>query len=101
MLRLDYCAAVQPLNEYLLPRYVNSLVPITVVLRLYCSHISPLWAFLDFSSHISPFTAPPKWPPAIFFHTNHMLTAPMIDRLLCSRVDELDQTKLGIHSLDV
>jgi hypothetical protein len=25
----------------------------------------------------------------------------MIDRLLCSLVDELDQTKLGIHLLDV
>jgi hypothetical protein len=25
----------------------------------------------------------------------------MIDRLPCSLVDELDQTKLGIHSLDV
>jgi hypothetical protein len=30
-----------------------------------------------------------------------MLTAPMIDPLLCSLVDELDQNKLGIHSLDV
>jgi hypothetical protein len=34
-------------------------------------------------------------------HTNHMLTAPMIDRLLCSLVDELDRTNLGLHSLDV
>jgi hypothetical protein len=37
-------------------------------------------------------------------HTNsksHAKTAPMIDRLLSSLVDELDQTKLGIHSLDV
>jgi hypothetical protein len=34
-------------------------------------------------------------------HTNHMLTAPMIDQLLCSLVDEWDQTKLGIDSLYV
>jgi hypothetical protein len=30
--------------------------------------------------------------------TNHVLTVPMIERLLCSLVDESDQTKLGIHS---
>jgi hypothetical protein len=33
--------------------------------------------------------------------TNHVLTLPMIERLLCSLVDKLDQTKLGINLSDV
>jgi hypothetical protein len=47
----------------------------------------------------------PSWSPIVPIHhrclTNHMLTVPMIERLLCSLVGELDQTKLGMHPLDV
>jgi hypothetical protein len=60
---------------------------------------------------INPFTAPQKLLPTTFFHNAHHLhylqltknmpTALVINRLLCSLLDELDQTKPGIHSLDV
>jgi hypothetical protein len=57
----------------------------------------PSWG----ASHADPSQPPNKSRANSANDQMHVLTVPMTKRLLCSLDDELDQTKLGIHSLDV
>jgi hypothetical protein len=87
-------------------RFVRDVGMATITVKAYKSALSSPSPPLTISRHpqndLPTIFSPHRSLSSHSLHTNQMLTALMIDRLLlCSLVDELNQTKLGIHSLDV
>ena len=81
---------------------LNALIPVNI--SIFLRFFNRYYEIDSFLNYFPPKNQPSRGPigsdPSRPRNKSHADSA-MIDRLPCSLVDELDQTKLGIHSLDV